>query len=263
MTLRTLRWRFPVLNNLPAVHPQGSRVTEHASHAFVRPVQEKSRLGMIKAGWRQPRQSRMTRRAGSAVPSARKLAAMDVFMTPRTLLACALETDQFSGSCSFCLVAGDAANGPVGANEKKTRPAVVKSQRRRPGINAVAGFALVLLRAQFVRVAVTGNTASVLEHILMGFSSLALPVTVRTCRSLMRANEIEPCLPVAGKSKCRGNERVCVVTVLTPIRIPRHKLKFVSVLMTIRARLEFWMVVHRGSGLLVAVGAGSHGMLSG
>jgi hypothetical protein len=64
---------------------------------------------------------------------------------------------------------------------------VIKCQRRRPGVHRVAGFALVLLRVQFVRVAVTGNTGSVLEYILMGFPSPALLVAVRTCRGLMRA----------------------------------------------------------------------------
>ena len=52
------------------------------------------------------------------------------------------------------------------------------------------------------------------------------------------------------------------MTGLTPIRIPRHKLQFVSVLMTIRTRLEFWMVVRHGSRFFVTVNAGNDRMLS-
>ncbi|HET9217946.1 MAG TPA: hypothetical protein VFR18_13260 [Terriglobia bacterium] len=182
-------------------------------------------------------------------------------MTARTLMARAFETNQFSGDRRFRFVAGETANNPVGANEKKRRLAVVKRERRRPGVHAVAGFASVLLRVQFVRITVTRNTASVLEHILMGLSSPALLVAVCTCRSFMGANQIEPRLAVASKSKGRGNERVCIVTGLAPIGIPRHKLQFVSVLMAIRTRLEFWMVVCYGSCFLVTVNAGNDCML--
>ena len=122
-------------------------------------------------------------------------------MTARTLLACAFETDQFSGHRRFRFVAGETPNDPVRASEKKTGPAVIKPECRRPGVQSVAGFTLVLFGVQFVRVTVTRNTASVLEHILMRFFSLAPLVAVRTCRSFMRANQIEPCLAVASKCK--------------------------------------------------------------
>lgn len=130
----------------------------------------------------------MTRSACVRLLAAGKLPAVDVFMTARTLLARAFETNQFSGDRRFRFVAGETANAPVGADEKKTRLAVIKPERRRPGVHAVAGFASVLLRLQFVWVTVTRNTASVLEHILMRFFSPALLVTVRTCRSFVRAN---------------------------------------------------------------------------
>ena len=67
---------------------------------------------------------------------------------------------------------------------------------------------------------------------------------------------------MASESKGRGSERICIVTGLTPIRIPRHKLQFVSVLMTIGTCLELWMVVRHGARLLVTVNTGSDCMLS-
>jgi hypothetical protein len=143
---------------------------------------------MIKTGCRQPFQSRMARSATTRFLAARKLLAVDIFVTAGTLLARSLEMEQLSGSGRFWFVAGETANDPVGANEEKTRLAVIKPERRRPGVHAVAGFASVLLRLQFVWVTVTRNTASVLEHILMRFFSPALLVTVRTCRSFVRAN---------------------------------------------------------------------------
>ena len=204
----------------------------------------------------------MTRSACVRFLAAGKLTAVDVFMTARTLLALAFETNQFSGERRFRFVAGETANEPVGANEKKKRLSVVKPERRRPGVHAVAVFASVFLRVQFVRITVTRNTASVLEYILMRFFSPALLVAVRTCRSFMGANQIEPCLAVASKSKGRWSERISIVTGLTPIRIPRHKLQFVSVLMAIRTSPEFWMVVCQRSCFLVTVNAGNDGMLS-
>jgi hypothetical protein len=110
---------------------------------------------------------------------------VDIFVASQTVLGRALERDQLDGSGRFRLVTRETVNSPMGTQQSETRIAVIKPESRDPGIHRMARFTLLLLRGELVGIAVTGDTRTLLENILVRRARAALLMAVRTCHSHM------------------------------------------------------------------------------
>jgi hypothetical protein len=150
----------------------------------------------------------------------------------------------------------------MGTQQSETRLAVVKTESRDPGLHPMARFTLLLLRGEFVRIAVTRDARTLLENVLVRRARAALLMAVRTCHSHMGSGQIKPGLAMPDKRECRRSEAINVMAGLTLVFIPRNKLTVMSILMTIRAGFRLRMVIREGSLFLVTVDAGHLCVLS-
>ncbi len=120
----------------------------------------------------------------------------------------------------------------------------------------MARFTLLLLRGEFVRIAVTRDARTLLENVLVRRARAALLMAVRTCHSDVGPGQIKPFLAMPDKAEGRRSEAINVMAGLTLVRIPRNKLTVMNVLMTIRAGFRLRMVIREGPLFRVTVDTG-------